>query len=267
MGQVIGLAYLGILGLIFGSFTNVLIARVPAGQSINGRSACPKCGHQIRWYDNVPLLSWLVLHGRCRDCAAPIAVRYPLVEALGGAGLVLLGIGHGLDRVLPLLCVTYLVTLALAFIDLDTMLLPNVFTYPLALFSVGYLAFLWGAGDGALAKQGLIAAGLYTGFFLLLYILTGGRGLGFGDVKLAPSLGAVIGVTAGISAVPVGLGASFILGGLPAAVLMVLGKLKRKTAIPFGPLLILGAWIAVLAGHAIVSTYLQVTGLSARFTI
>lgn len=254
---VAGLAL--VFGLVIGSFLNVVIYRVPAGTSVNGRSHCPKCDNQIAWYDNIPVLSWLILRAKCRKCSSSISVRYPAIEALTGLswlGLTLFFF-DAQPFLLPLLLVAAAASIALFFIDFDTLTLPNVITYPLFIFTVGYLAVLaFATGQwGSLLSSG-IGALIYFGFFFLMWFLTGGRGLGFGDVKLAPTLGALIGWFSAPAAL-VGIAGAFIIGGLPAGVAMVTGLVKKGTQIPFGPMLLIGAWVGILFGEQILEAYLQ----------
>lgn len=249
--------FLFLFGITIGSFLNVVIYRVPNEESINGRSNCPKCRHQIRAYDNIPILSWLFLAGKCRDCKASISPRYPLVELANGLAWVGLGLYFGLDPILPLLLILASATIALTMIDFDTMTLPNVITYPIFILTALYLAALaFYASDW----DSLISAGLgalvYFGFFFLMWLLTGGRGLGFGDVKLAPTLGAMIGWLT-LNGTFVGIMGAFILGGIPAGIVMALGIIKKGTQIPFGPMLILGAWVGLLFGESLSSAYLS----------
>lgn len=242
-------ALAGVFGLLIGSFLNVVIGRVPAGQGLGGRSRCPACRHQIRERDNIPVLSWLLLRGRCRDCAAPIPVRYPAVELGTAAGWALIVAVAGLTPLTPLLLAAFSITVALAVIDLDTMRLPDPLTAALAVLVVAYLTTLTvttGAWEDY--ARAWAVAGLLTGFLLVLHLGTGGRGLGFGDVKLAPSLGLLTGF-AGWGPAAVGALAPWLLGLLVAGALLVRGRPLRGTAIPFGPLLIAGAWIGVLWGQ------------------
>lgn len=252
-----GLALL--FGLVIGSFLNVVIYRVPAKKSILGRSGCPKCGNQIKWFDNIPVLSWLALGAKCRNCKEPISARYPIVEAATGLIWFFLTLTFypTNPELVPLLLVASAASVALFMIDLDTMTLPNVITYPLFIFTAGYLTVLAAMQNHFdLLMNAGIGAGIYFGFFFLLWFLTGGRGLGFGDVKLAPTLGALIGWFS-IPATVAGIGAAFIIGGLPAGLAMALGWIKKGTAIPFGPMLLIGAWTAIIWGQQIVDMYLS----------
>lgn len=250
------LTFLFLFGITIGSFLNVVIYRVPNGESINGRSRCPKCAHQIRWFDNIPVFAWVLLKGKCRDCKEPISVRYPLVELATGLSWVGLGAYFGLDPVLPLFLILASASIALTMIDFDTMTLPNVITYPIFIFTTLYLVILsliYGSWESLISAG--IGAGIYFAFFFLMWFLTGGRGLGFGDVKLAPTLGAMIGWFS-LYGTAVGIMGAFIIGGLPAGIAMATGIIKRGTEIPFGPMLMIGAWVAVFFGETLSQSYL-----------
>ncbi len=239
-----------VAGLLLGSFLNVVAHRIPLGASlVRPGSACPGCATPVRPYDNVPVLSWLLLRGRCRDCREPISVRYPLVEA--GTALLWLAVTlvhHGdlATLVLGLVLVTFLVPLAL--IDLDHRLLPNRLTGPAAVLAVG-LGF---ALDPAGQPERLVA-GLAAGGFFLLAALAYPSGMGMGDVKLAGVLGLFLG-----GSVAAALIVALVVGVVVGAVVIArLGAAQgRKTAVPFGPFLALGGVVALLAGEPIVDWYL-----------
>lgn len=245
-----------LLGLVNGSFLNVVIYRLPAQQSLNGRSACPKCGHQIRWYDNIPVVSWVLLRAKCRDCKAPISVRYPLVEA--GHAIMWGGLAAWLgytNPLLPLLLFFSSVSLALALIDIDTFRLPDILTLPLLGITTTYLAAL--SAYQHTWHQFWVSqacAGAFLVFYLTLFLVTKGGGLGFGDVKLAPVLGMLTGWF-GVGAAAVGFMGAF-LPGIPLGILMALRIVKRGTAVPFGPMLIGGAWLGILFGQPLAAAYL-----------
>lgn len=261
-GAAVLVAYfvvLGGLGLIVGSFLNVVIYRVPEGRSVvRPGSACPQCHQSIAARDNVPVLSWLVLRGRCRHCRAPIPARYPLVEALTGAVWLALGwwaLGpQGLDPLLPLLLVLGSAGVALSVIDLDHHRLPNAIVLPLypvtvaGLALAGVLSGQWPVGPtlaGASAWLAVVGG---------IWLLTRGRGMGFGDVKLAPVLGATLGwVSFGSAAV--GLFAGFMLGAVVGVVLIARGRAGRRSHLPFGPFLLAGAAVGLFAGAAIATAY------------
>ncbi len=180
----------GLIGLVIGSFLNVVIWRVPRGESIvSPPSACPKCGQEIRPYDNIPVVSWLVLRGRCRDCGNPISARYPLVEI--GTALLFAGMGwrFGLSWELPAFLYFAAIAVALSLIDIDTKRLPNVITLPS--YAVGGALLLLpavidGSWDGYL-RAWVGALALFAFYFLLAFIYP--AGMGFGDVKLAGLIG------------------------------------------------------------------------------
>jgi leader peptidase (prepilin peptidase) / N-methyltransferase len=237
------------VGAIFGSFLNVVAYRLPRGESLaRPRSRCPQCQTPIRPYDNVPVLSWLALRGRCRSCRAPISARYPLVEAMTGllcAGVVLAK-GPDEDALLGLALVLLLIPITL--IDLDHRIIPNKLTLLGAVVAPALVALT--APDALL--EHLIAAVAAGGFFLLA-ALAYPRGMGMGDVKLAAVLGLFLGRAVG-PAVFIALVAGTLVG---AAVIARKGAQEgRKTAVPFGPFLALGAVVALFAGDAMVDWYL-----------
>jgi leader peptidase (prepilin peptidase)/N-methyltransferase len=235
-------------GLVAGSFLNVVIARLPERRSlIRPASHCPGCGTPVRPYDNVPILSWLLLRGRCRGCGERISARYPLVEA-ATAGLCALAIvakGTGWEGWLGIAMVLTLVPVA--FIDLEHRIIPNRILLPAALVAVAIVGL---AAPGHLPEH-LIAAGA-AGGFLLLAVLAYPRGMGMGDVKLA----AVLGLFLGRSVAPAMLAALLSGSLLGAAIVAQKGAREgRKTAVPFGPFLALGALVGLFAGPAIVDWY------------
>jgi leader peptidase (prepilin peptidase)/N-methyltransferase len=238
-----------VVGAIFGSFLNVVAYRLPRGESLSRpRSRCPQCQTPIRPYDNVPVLSWLALRGRCRSCRAPISARYPLVEAMTGllcAGVVLAK-GADEDALLGLALVLLLVPITL--IDLDHRIIPNRLTLLGAIVAPALLVFT--APDAI--PEHLIAAVAAGGFFLLA-VLAYPRGMGMGDVKLA----AVLGLFLGRSVAPA-VFIALVAGTLVGAVVIARKGAQegRKTAVPFGPFLALGGVVALLAGDAMVDWYL-----------
>ena len=248
MALLVALAALG--GLLVGSFLNVVAWRLPRGESLwRPGSHCPRCGAPVRPYDNVPLLSWLVLRGRCRDCGAPISPRYPVVE-LATAGLwcaVALAADDTLQAVLGLLLVTALVPITL--IDLELRLIPNRITLPAAVAAVAAGLLL----DAGHVPEQLIAGAAAGGFFLLTAVLYP-RGMGMGDVKLAGMLGLYLG-RAVAPALFIALIAGVLVGGL---IIARKGAAEgRKTAVPFGPFLALGGVVAFFVGETLVDSYLD----------
>jgi leader peptidase (prepilin peptidase)/N-methyltransferase len=258
-------AWAALVGAVVGSFLNVVIARVPAGESvIRPRSRCPSCRTPIAWYDNLPVVSWLLLRARCRRCGARISFRYPLVELLGaGAGLVAF-LRHGLSLAAAVELAFAALLVALSFIDLDTWTLPNGLTW--ATIALGLAAAAVGVGPApSLAAS---AAGAGVGFAVLAVVAWTSTALarragrigpdqeafGFGDVWLFSGLGAVLGAAA---LLPVLLLAS-VQGALVGTALLLAGRaatgerggagpvyedgsVPPRASVPFGPFLALGA--------------------------
>jgi leader peptidase (prepilin peptidase)/N-methyltransferase len=249
----------GLLGLLIGSFLNVVIWRVPRGESVvNPPSACPQCGVQIRARDNVPVVSWLLLHGRCRDCGCPISPRYPLVEAAAGVLFGLTAWRFGFNAALPAYLYLVAVGLALALIDYDTQRLPDALTLPSYGVGVGLLgvaAAVDGTGD-ALLRAVICAAIAFAFYFLVWFAYP--AGMGFGDVKLSGVLGLYLGwISYGV--LGCGLFLGFLLGAVVSIGLVAFKGAGRKTRVPFGPFMLAGAFLAVLVGQDLVDGYLSVT--------
>jgi leader peptidase (prepilin peptidase) / N-methyltransferase len=250
-----------VLGLAVGSFLNVVVWRVPRGESVvSPPSACPACGAPVRPGDNVPVLSWLRLRGRCRDCSAPISPRYPLVELATAALFVVLALRFGADPVLPAYLYLAAVGLALALIDLDCKRLPDVLTLPsiAVVAALLGLARLLGSDTGDLSSALLGGLALFALYFALCFAYP--AGMGFGDVKLAPVLGLAT-AWLGWGAWTVGAFLGFLLGGLFGVALIAARRGGRKTSVPFGPFMLAGALVAVLAGPQIAEAYLRSSGL------
>ena len=248
---------LTIVGLVVGSFLNVVIARVPAGESVvHPRSRCPRCETEIASRDNIPVVSWLILRGRCRSCSEPISIRYPLVE-LGHAALWLAMLWRfGWSAELPAYLYLASVGLALAVIDLDTKRLPNVLTYP-SYPILGGLLLIPAVVDGTWSTYGrawLGGVALFGVYFLLVVIYP--RGMGLGDVKLAGVLGLALGWL-GWGQLAVGGFLGFLLGGLVGGLLMLIRRTGRKSKIPFGPFMLVGALIAILWGVDLWDLYMD----------
>ena len=237
-------------GLLVGSFLNVVAHRLPRGESlVRPRSRCPECGTQLRAIDNIPVISWLALRGRCHHCGASISARYPIVELVTGALYIAVVASQddAVRIVLGLLLVTVLVPITL--IDLELRIIPNIITGPAALAAVVAIAAL----DTDFLPEALIAGAAAGGFFLIAAILYP-RGMGMGDVKLAGMLGLYLG-RAVAPAIFIALIAGVVVG---AAVIARKGaKEGRKTAVPFGPFLALGGVIGFFAGEDIVNAYLD----------
>ncbi|HEY6795551.1 MAG TPA: prepilin peptidase [Kineosporiaceae bacterium] len=254
------------VGLAVGSFLNVVIARVPAGESVvRPRSRCPACGSPIAARDNVPLLGWLMLRGRARCCGARIAVRYPAVEAV--TALAFAGVtGWALHRpgtawALPAFLYLAAVSIALAVIDQDTFRLPFTIVapaYPVSAVLLG--AASWAAHDRTAAVRALAGGAVLWGLYRLLHLVHP-AGMGYGDVRLAGVLGMYLGWL-GWSALAVGAFLGFAVGGVGGAVVLATRRSGLRTAIPYGPYLIAGAWLGVLAGAPVAHWYLRTSGLA-----
>lgn len=243
------------VGLVFGSFLTVLIHRVPAGESVlRPRSRCPSCGTPLRAVDNVPVVSWLALRGRCHSCRARIPAVYPLTELATGALFVAVALRYEDWWVAAMLAPFTGVLVALAVIDVRTKKLPNRILYPSIVAAAVYLVVarvFGGEVDLVDAAIGFLA----YGGGLLIVALVAPRGMGMGDVKLVAFVGLVLGAVALESvAVAAGLGIAF--GGVAAIVALLRGA-GRKHALPFGPFLAAGAIAAVFVGPEIADLYLD----------
>ncbi len=248
----------GLLGLAFGSFANVVIHRVPQGRSVvRPGSSCPACGAPVAPRDNLPVVGWLLLRGRCRTCRAPIPVRYPLVELAMGVLWFLLTyrlVAVGLGWAVPAYLALAFICVVLAVIDARTRLLPNRITYPAFPVMLGLLLLASiGLGDLGRLVRGLLAAAVVGAFFLALALISP-RGMGLGDVKLAPTLGLALGWLSW-GAVAFGVFTAFLLGGLAGLAAIGLLGLNRKSLLPFGPWLVTGALLGVLAGADVAAWY------------
>ncbi len=240
-------ALAAVLGAVTGSFLNVVVHRMPQGRSLSRpRSRCPGCGQPIKPYDNVPIVSWLVLRGRCRNCATSISARYPLVEALTAVLFLSVALVNGFDESLlgELPFVAALV--AIAAIDLEHRIIPNKIVVPLAVYGLAISAVL--RPD---AVPGLAIAGAAAFAFLFVAALAYPAGMGMGDVKLAGAMG----VWLGLSVIPA-MFIAFLAGTVVGIGIMAReGKGARKKGVPFGPFLALGGVVAVLAGPELIDLY------------
>jgi leader peptidase (prepilin peptidase)/N-methyltransferase len=244
------ITFAGVLGAIVGSFLNVVTYRLPRRESlIHGSSHCPKCGTPVKPYDNIPILSYLLLRGHCRACAEPISPRYPLVEALTAALCVGVVLAHSSAAPIALGVTLILLVVPAALIDLEHRIIPNRITAAGAVLALAIGLALDPAGE----PERLIA-GAGAGGFLLLAALAYPGGMGMGDVKLAAVMGLFLGRTVA-PAIMLALLAG-VLGG--AVVIARKGSREgRKTAIPFGPFLALGAIVAVYAGQPLIDSYVN----------
>lgn len=242
-----------IAGLAIGSFLNVVIHRLPLGESVvTPRSRCPKCGHQLSGLENVPVFSWLVLRGKCRSCGEPISIRYPLIELATGL-LYVAVVAAAWDEperiALGLILITALIPITA--IDLEHRRIPNKITGPTAIALIVAGTALDLSGEPSRIMWGAIVA---LPFFALALILS--KSMGLGDAKLM----GVMGLALGRAVVPA-LFIAFLAGTIVGVGIMAKhGKQSRKTAVPFGPFLALGAVIAFFVGDEIVDAYLDTMG-------
>lgn len=265
----------GLTGLSIGSFLNVVVYRVPRGVSIvRPASACPGCGMEIRARDNVPVLSWLLLGRRCRECRIPISARYPLVEALTALAFVLVALWFApaiaraegaaavasASLVLAAFLVLAAVSISLSAIDLELRRLPNPIV--LAAFIAGALLLVPAillAGQPMLLVSAAVGAGGSFLFYLLLAVL-GRGGMGMGDVKLAGALGLYLGAL-GWAPLVVGVLAAFMIGAIAGVIVLITRRSMRDRSLPFGPWMFVGAWIGIILGEPLAEGYLRLVGL------
>ncbi len=268
--------FLLLFGLTVGSFLNVVIYRIPAmiereetayctalledkpqpeTETFNlatPGSRCPHCGHAIRPWENIPVLSWLLLRGRCSNCGAGISMRYPIIEASTGVLTVLLGLQFGGMSVALIMALLFTwALLALTMIDIDTMLLPDAITLPLLWLGLlvnlfGLFAPLQDAVIGAMAGYGVLWS-----VFWLFKLFTGKEGMGYGDFKLLAALGAWL----GWQALPMIILLSSFVGAVLGIVVMLLQKRGKDVPMPFGPYLAIAGWIALVWGNDIMAWY------------
>jgi len=256
--HVAGLALVGLLGLVVGSFLNVVVWRVPRGESVVAPpSACPRCEARIAWYDNVPVVSWLVLRGRCRRCGAPISARYLVVELVTGLLFVATALVIGWNLALPAFLYLAAISVALAVIDIDVHRLPDAIVLPSYPVAAVLLALAsWDVGvdyDGAALLRAAVGGAALFVLYLAL-VLAHPRGMGLGDLKLAGILGMYLGWV-GWGALAVGAFAAFLLGGVFGIVLMLVGRAGRKTKVPFGPWMLVGAAVGIAVGQPVADWY------------
>jgi leader peptidase (prepilin peptidase)/N-methyltransferase len=265
-----------LVGLLMGSFANVCIHRMPQHLSVVwARSACPSCGAGVRGYDNIPLLSWLILRGRCRDCQAPIAARYPLVEALTGLLFLAVALRFGPQAGTGVMALFALALLILFFTDLETMLLPDAITLPGVLAGIllapwnplldqrpGVLSPLLQALAGAAGGAGLILAVMLAWRLYSRYRFKGElseemrTGMGQGDLKMLAFIGAFV----GLRQVFYVTFSAAVLGSLVGLALMMGRRAGRYTALPFGTFLALAGASAIFFGRQVVDLYLGLLG-------
>ena len=244
------ITFAGVLGAVVGSFLNVVAYRMPRRESLlRPGSRCTSCGTPVKPYDNIPILSWLMLRGHCRTCSAPISPRYPLIEALTAALCIGAVLAHHSAAGIALSVTMILLVVPAALIDLEHRIIPNRITVPGAVLGLVLGLALDPGGE----PERLIAAAAAGGFLLVAALAYPG-GMGMGDVKLAGVMGLFLG-PAVAAALLIAVLTGVLLG---AAIIARKGARQgRKTAVPFGPFLAFGALIAVFAGQPIVDLYVN----------
>ncbi|MGD0385414.1 MAG: prepilin peptidase [Solirubrobacteraceae bacterium] len=242
-----------LFGAVLGSFLNVVVYRLPRGESlVSPGSHCPTCSASVKAYDNIPVLAWMWLHGRCRACRAAISPRYPLVEAATAALCVAVVLTRSSAGGIALGVLTVLALVPVALIDLDCHLIPNRITGPVAI-----LAIVLGSALDPSGEPARLIAGAAAGGFFGLAAFISPRGMGMGDVKLA----AVMGLLLGDAVAPALLIA--LIAGIAAGAVVLARRApgeRKAVGVPFGPALAFGGLVAVFAGHAIIAAYLQLLG-------
>jgi len=253
-------AIAALFGLLFGSFLGLVVYRVPRRESIlRPRSRCTNCGYELKPSDNIPVLSWVMLRGRCRSCRTPISARYPAAEVLTALlwaiAVARLGVCDGCRPMDAIAFLPFLwVLVALSLIDLEHKLIPSRILYPFLGAGIVLIAVAAasGPGWGAFARAAGGAAASFAVFNVIHFISPGG--MGYGDVRLSALIGLYLGYL-GWGRVYAGFLLGFLLGAVIGLVLMMAGKAGRKTAVPFGPFLALGAVISAFWGQAIVDLW------------
>jgi leader peptidase (prepilin peptidase)/N-methyltransferase len=248
-------------GIVFGSFFNVVIYRLPEGKSIvTPRSSCGKCGTTLSMKDLVPIFSYIFLKGKCRYCSSKIHIRYPLVELLTGLVFVVLYAKYDLSIeflfTLYLMCILIIVF----FIDLDHMIIPNELVIAGLIGGVVFFVLRFWYNDtlldGARWYSPILGMVVTSGFLLLVAIIGkliyGGDAFGMGDVKIFLPIGLILGLKLGIMA----LVFSIFVGGISGLILIITRKKERKSQIPFGPFIVIGSFLSILFGHGSLSWYI-----------
>ncbi|ABK98610.1 prepilin peptidase [Pelobacter propionicus] len=247
-----------ILGAVVGSFLNVCICRMPRDESVvSPPSHCPGCGYRIRWYDNIPLVSYLLLRGRCRGCREKISPRYPLVELLNALLSLALFLRFGPTLAFAVLFLFCSALVVITFIDLEHQIIPDEISLPGIVLGFIFSFFLRGHGW----LNSLLGILLGGGSLLLVaygyQLVTGKEGMGGGDIKLLAMMGAFL----GWKSIPFIIFVSSLAGSVIGVSLMLIQKKDSKLAIPFGPYLALGALLYVFYGPRLISWYLTLGGL------
>jgi leader peptidase (prepilin peptidase)/N-methyltransferase len=246
----------GVVGLAIGSFLSVVVERVPAGASVvSPRSRCPQCQAQLRTADNIPVVSYVLLRGRCRGCGTPIPARYPLLELTTGLAFAAIFWVQGSWYIAVMSCALAALLIAVGWIDLEHRIIPNRLTYPAIVVFAVVIVVGWAFGEPIDPARAAIGLVVYGGGLLLVALLSP-RGMGMGDVKLGALIGLVLG-SLGLRYVAVAAAVAVLGGGLGAGAALLVGK-GRKGQIPFGPFLAAGGIVALVWGAWLAAWYLQI---------
>lgn len=251
-----GIWYFGIagfaLGLIIGSFLNVLIARYSTDRSaLAGRSHCPYCQEQLLWWELIPVVSFVSLGGRCRSCRQPIAWQYPVVEVLSGLGTTAIFLAYGWSVETVIFCLLWWIGLVIFWVDLRQMVIPDRAVFSFFVVSVFYHFLDLPAVSGF--EKGLVGSLIGGGIIGFIILATRGRGMGWGDAKLAVALGMLL----GWPLISIGLFSAVILGAVVGMLLLFFKRRGWREPIPFGPFLLLGGLLAMLWGERLIEWYLR----------
>lgn len=246
---ILGL-FIFIFGLCIGSFLNCIIYRLEEEKNIGGRSFCPRCKHALSWLDLLPIFSFIFLGGKCRYCKKGISIQYPLVELATGI-IFLLIFSLFAPNYIEILFLFYIAsTLVIIFIyDLKHYIIPDKVLFPAIIITIIYKLL----ENFRVMPWLILAVVIASGFFFTIFILSRGRAMGFGDVKLAVLMGFLL----GLPNVLVALFLAFFFGAIIGLILMALQKKGLKSEIPFGPFLIIGTFIALFYGSQLVSLYMS----------
>lgn len=239
-----------LFGIVIGSFLNVCIYRYPKQESLMKGSHCMQCGYRLRWYDLVPLFSYLILRGRCRKCHTKLSLQYPLVEGMNGALYVIVFLANGVNSISIVYCLLTSALIVLSVIDFRSYIIPDKVN--LVILVLGIFAILLDREHWAEHIIGFFSVSV---LLLIIYLVTVGRGIGGGDIKLMAAAGLIVGWKVNVLAFLLGC----ILGSVIHLIRMKVSKAEHKLAL--GPYLSMGIWIAMLFGEPVINWYLQLCGL------
>ncbi len=255
MLKAIEIGFITLIGLSVGSFANVVIYRLPKGISLlSPPSACPSCKHHIGIVENIPIVSWIVLKGRCRSCKKPISPRYVVVETLVAVSFLLLFYRFGLSYLFFIFCLFFLVLIIISAIDLEHKIVPNKIIYPTIFVTIPIFIVIAFSDKTTVNFENAILGGVGSFLFFLIIHLIQPKGMGFGDVRLAGVVGLYMGWL-GLGQAFISICLSFFIGSFFGLLLIGLGR-SRKTKVPFAPFLASGAILCVFFGQSFLNFWL-----------